>query len=334
VKNARPATWTLSATLALVTAVATGARAEGADEAMGRRVQALLHAHQAEIFACILAQPSAVEGEWLVRVFVGDDGEAARAEVLKGDAGGQPLKDCVLGCVRTWDLSSLAASRGDQIVFPLAFRPDPAAQGALHVDVITLPRESLMLSIERPTALYVLGPAPLAMAYAPNSRAKGAVGDVLYLKPPGQVALTGAGATKLLRVTSGGSAESTDAASAAPGQIQTFQADKVRRWPILGGKGEVQLYLDGQAAPFAVDRLCAKKGAAVPRHEHPTDEVVYLLSGRTRTELDGKPGREGPGDQLIIPRGTPHALTVVEDMCAVQIYAPSGPEQRFKRTTP
>jgi mannose-6-phosphate isomerase-like protein (cupin superfamily) len=171
------------------------------------------------------------------------------------------------------------------------------------------------------------------MAYASNSRAKAAVGDVLYLDPPGKVALSGAGATKLLRIVVEGPDGPAGASGAlsSGGQVHAFALDKTRRWPILGGKGEVQLYLDGRPAPFAVDRLCAKQGATVPRHEHSADEIVYLLSGRARTELDGKPGMQGPGDQLVIPRGTPHALTVVEDLCAVQVYAPAGPEQRFKQ---
>ena len=39
-------------------------------------------------------------------------------------------------------------------------------------------------------------------------------------------------------------------------------------------------------------------------------------------------------DLVTIPRGTTHALKIEQDLCAVQIYAPAGPEQRFKRTTP
>ena len=37
------------------------------------------------------------------------------------------------------------------------------------------------------------------------------------------------------------------------------------------------------------------------------------------------------GDFVTIPRGTPHSLTVSAELCAVQVYAPAGPEQRFKQ---
>ena len=62
-----------------------------------------------------------------------------------------------------------------------------------------------------------------------------------------------------------------------------------------------------------------------------SDEVIYLLSGKSRTTVSGQTTAMATGDVLTIPRGTPHALEVEADLCAVQVYAPAGPEQRFKQ---
>ena len=56
------------------------------DEAMGRRVQELLRAHQADVFGCVQAAQAKAEGEMLVRVWVGEGGRVAKAEVLKDES--------------------------------------------------------------------------------------------------------------------------------------------------------------------------------------------------------------------------------------------------------
>src|SRR5262245_5197337 len=94
------------------------------DAAMGKRVQDLLHAHQQEVFACVGATNAKVGGEMLVRVAVGEDGKAAKADVLKDQSNGGPLGACLTGKIKTWDLASLKAAAGDQVVFPLVFKPE------------------------------------------------------------------------------------------------------------------------------------------------------------------------------------------------------------------
>lgn len=113
------------------------ARADASDDAMLKRVQEVLRAHQADVFGCVAKQPRPPEGELLLRVFVGDNGLPARVDVLKSQEGAASLKHCLVDKVNQWDLSPLGASPGDQIVFPLAFKPpSPHVKAA---DVPTLP---------------------------------------------------------------------------------------------------------------------------------------------------------------------------------------------------
>src|SRR5258708_21443920 len=46
-------------------------------------------------------------------------------------------------------------------------------------------------------------------------------------------------------------------------------------------------------------------------HAHPDlDQVVYVLTGTPRPEIDGQVPEMGTGDAAVFPKGRPHGLTV------------------------
>ena len=83
--------------LAIGSILLCAATAFAADEdaAMGKRVQDLLHAHQAEVFGCVAQAPGVVKGEMLVRVMVGADQRPSKADVLKDQTGLPALAPCL-----------------------------------------------------------------------------------------------------------------------------------------------------------------------------------------------------------------------------------------------
>jgi quercetin dioxygenase-like cupin family protein len=53
-------------------------------------------------------------------------------------------------------------------------------------------------------------------------------------------------------------------------------------------------------------------GAVAPRHKHPGEEIVYVLSGSLEYRLDGKPPVTlNAGDVLFLPYGTVHEVANV-----------------------
>jgi quercetin dioxygenase-like cupin family protein len=68
----------------------------------------------------------------------------------------------------------------------------------------------------------------------------------------------------------------------------------------------------------------------IPPHKHDADELIYVIAGRGTTLVGGAPQPVAPGALVTIPAGAEHSLTVDEKLTAVQVYAPGGPEQRFK----
>jgi quercetin dioxygenase-like cupin family protein len=115
------------------------------------------------------------------------------------------------------------------------------------------------------------------------------------------------------------------------GQPMVVRKPLVKTYPIAGGKGQATLFLDGTAAPIAIDKITADKGVKIPPHTHAgSDELLYIISGKGQTIIGDKPVFTTKGTILHIPAGVEHSLSVDEPLTAVQVYAPGGPEQRFK----
>lgn len=324
------------------------------DEAMGRRVQALLHAHQAEIFGCVAAQKTQPGGEMLVRVIVGPDKHPAKAEVLKDESSVPTLAPCLTAKLTSWDLTSLAAAEGDQVVFPLVFKPEPLAKGHKRNLVPMAAQET-----QGPNRYLLddqsLGQAPLATMQIISLKpleglpAKPAANttdeDVLYVLDGsfkvgeetlavGDALWLGAGSErpvlkpldkkplKLLEVRAHGDGK---------GQAVVHAAD-AKSYPLPGGGGTAKLLLDGTPAHVAIDLLDADANAKIPAHKHATsDEELYFVAGQSTVTVVKEASATAPGDALRIPANLTHSVAVGPDkLTALQVYAPAGPEQRFK----
>jgi mannose-6-phosphate isomerase-like protein (cupin superfamily) len=113
-------------------------------------------------------------------------------------------------------------------------------------------------------------------------------------------------------------------------------ASEVKALPYLGGKVTARIVFDqavtGDGA-LAFDVIEFAAGADVPRHTHDTSaELLYVLSGGGTLTIGSEPVPFGPEELVYVPRGQPHAVKFAanDKTVALQIYAPAGPEQRFK----
>jgi quercetin dioxygenase-like cupin family protein len=60
-------------------------------------------------------------------------------------------------------------------------------------------------------------------------------------------------------------------------------------------------------------------GASFPRHTHPGEEIIYVLSGTLEYEVAGKPVTLKAGDVLFVPFGTVHAARNVGSTQAAEL---------------
>src|SRR3954471_7950004 len=67
------------------------------------------------------------------------------------------------------------------------------------------------------------------------------------------------------------------------------------------------------------------KGAIVPKHEHPNEQITYILEGTLRFWL-GEDEHEtvdvGAGEVLTIPPHLPHKAEALEDTLDVDVFTP------------
>lgn len=346
----------LGSALALLLCAATSARAED-DAAMGRRLQEALRAQRGEIHACYgaaLGTAPDLRGEVLVRLVMGEDSRVAMAEVLKDQAGSPVLTSCLTQRMRTWRLPQLGASAGDEVVFPLVFRPDEQSDGARRQrlrDAATRSDElgevidyqgGVRVRAVAPGKVLTLPPgeaAGLLYVLAGQARPRAGLADARDLRP-GDAILggteelrlqsVGVGPLRLLRLPMQPPEDSTRATPLRAGAFFTQPGEP-------GREGQVRLLLDavsfGKAPPASLAELSFPPGAGVPPHQHEgSDELIYIVAG-SAVMTAGAAGEVvvGPGDVILIPRGTSHHLRVTQRLQAVQSYTPSGPEARFRR---
>jgi quercetin dioxygenase-like cupin family protein len=185
---------------------------------------------------------------------------------------------------------------------------------------IFLDPASLTGSAGKPRAV-----AALDAAYAPKGSAigatapDGAAARVVIVAVPG-------GDEHLVR--DGEHVERSAAASKKT--VELHAKAKAKRYPRTGGATTILIEDAPHAASADVIEMDA--GAKVPQHVHEHEtELLYLLSGSGTLTVDGVDMPVGPTTVVQIPPNVPHSFVAADAVTALQLYAPPGPEQRFKK---
>ena len=78
----------------------------------------------------------------------------------------------------------------------------------------------------------------------------------------------------------------------------------------------------GEKAMLA--QVYLKEGSVVPMHDHPNEQLTYILEGSLRMEFSG----DAPdvvvraGEVLVIPAGVPHGAVALEDTLDLDVFSP------------
>jgi quercetin dioxygenase-like cupin family protein len=65
-----------------------------------------------------------------------------------------------------------------------------------------------------------------------------------------------------------------------------------------------------------------RKGASIPLHRHPHEQTGYLVAGRLQLTIGGEIWPAEAGDSWCIPGDVEHAVQVLEDATAVEVFSP------------
>lgn len=96
----------------------------------------------------------------------------------------------------------------------------------------------------------------------------------------------------------------------------------------------------GEKAPIKAQGFCQGRvtifpGGKVPKHEHPNEEVYFVLEGAGTIEIDGAIEPIKAGEAVYVPSGHPHELANpsenVHNMVFMFTYSPAGVVDHWKQ---
>ena len=65
-----------------------------------------------------------------------------------------------------------------------------------------------------------------------------------------------------------------------------------------------------------------KKGSIVPEHQHPQEQITYIIEGRLDMIIGSRPCSLTPGAYYIIPSNTPHSALAITDCKVIDTFSP------------
>jgi quercetin dioxygenase-like cupin family protein len=71
-----------------------------------------------------------------------------------------------------------------------------------------------------------------------------------------------------------------------------------------------------------VARIVLRKGAVVPRHQHPSEQLSMILEGTLLFTFDDREVTVRAGEMIFIPANIPHAATALEHCIDLDIFGP------------
>jgi len=69
-------------------------------------------------------------------------------------------------------------------------------------------------------------------------------------------------------------------------------------------------------------RVRLDAGSHLPEHQHPHEQITYVVSGQLHMRLAGTPHDLRAGEAVSIPGGTPHSVDVPEDSFVIDTFSP------------
>ncbi len=63
-------------------------------------------------------------------------------------------------------------------------------------------------------------------------------------------------------------------------------------------------------------------GSVVPAHEHPHEQIGYVVRGRLTFRIGDEERELAAGDGYVIPGNVSHAVTALEESIAIDIFSP------------
>jgi quercetin dioxygenase-like cupin family protein len=67
-------------------------------------------------------------------------------------------------------------------------------------------------------------------------------------------------------------------------------------------------------------------GSIMPEHQHPQEQIVYILEGRMRLIVQGTPHELVTGDSFYLASNVPHGVETIEETRVLDTFSPPRDE--------
>jgi len=121
------------------------------------------------------------------------------------------------------------------------------------------------------------------------------------------------------------SAPATPASKVEPARLQAKRA--AARVVDIGAapresmaSGLERRYVVGEKTTLAIFDFA--KGARVPEHSHPNEQVSYIPRGHVRVTAGGETFDVRSGQVIVIPPGVPHSFEALEETVDIDFFTP------------
>ncbi|CAM4374270.1 cupin domain-containing protein [Zobellia nedashkovskayae] len=110
--------------------------------------------------------------------------------------------------------------------------------------------------------------------------------------------------------------------SVATTKVQHFNFDDMQSETI--GEGIQRKWFHGQKGQMTIFDL--EKGAHIPWHQHPNEQITYIMSGKVKikTIIDGKEEFVivSGGEVIVFPENVPHEFWALEKTVDLDVHVP------------
>ncbi|HEY0041081.1 MAG TPA: cupin domain-containing protein [Flavisolibacter sp.] len=79
-------------------------------------------------------------------------------------------------------------------------------------------------------------------------------------------------------------------------------------------------YVHGEKSTFGL--VVLEEGSSVPLHQHPQEQITYILEGKLQMVIDGKDCLLEPGMYYVIPSNVIHSAVALTACKLIDVFAP------------
>jgi quercetin dioxygenase-like cupin family protein len=102
------------------------------------------------------------------------------------------------------------------------------------------------------------------------------------------------------------------------GAMRHYNWDLVSEEPLNALLGRKMIH----GRHVTVARIQLRRGAVVPMHSHPNEQISMIESGVLRFVISGEERVLRTGETVVIPPDAPHMVEALEDSLAVDVFCP------------